>query len=147
MLILCNVNVHINVIVILILSAFKVFPSQKEVYTSTVLNLTCESTEEPVILKEVRVRPPTGLDDYSYDDNSNDGDSDSTEDDDDDIVETMEKTENKIHAANYLEKNPTPGSFGEFQCLTEKEGKVLHTWKYRVLGNYYKVSPFHYNYL
>lgn len=92
------------------------------------LNLTCES-EEPVIMKEVL---PHGhqQDLYSYLD-----DDDYGRDRSEDIVETTEKTEQKMHVANYMEIAPAPGRTGDIQCLTEK-GTVLHTWKYKIIREF-----------
>lgn len=88
-----------------------------------------------MILKEVKVRsnPNSDYSDpYAYDDTEDNEDvsSNSVED----ILETVEKNENKLHVANYFEANPTPGSYGEFQCLAEKDKRILHSWQYRVLG-------------
>lgn len=58
-----------------------------------------------------------------------------------DIDETLERTENKLHVANYLDLNPVPGTFGEFQCLAEKDKRVLHSWRYRVLGKIFNTLP------
>jgi len=109
-------------------SGFQAFPDQNEVYTSSVLNLTCEA-EEPVVLKEVL---PVENDYMMYPD--------------EEIVETTEKTEQKTHVANYYEKTPVVGSFGEFQCVSEADSKVLHTWKYRVINKKReKLSGIRYN--
>lgn len=105
--------------------ALQVFPPVTEIYTAGMLNLTCEY-EEPVIMKEVL--PPSAQDIYSYLD-----DDDYGRDRSDDIVETTERTDQKSHVANYMEIAPAPGRSGEIQCLSEKDGKVLHTWKYRII--------------
>ncbi|CAL8104131.1 unnamed protein product [Orchesella dallaii] len=105
--------------------SLKIYPPVTEVYTSGMLNLTCES-EEPVIMKEVM--PPSAQDIYSYLDEDDYG-----RDRSDDIIETTEKTEQTSHIANYMELAPAPGRTGEFQCLTEKDGKILHSWKYRII--------------
>ncbi|ODN06334.1 hypothetical protein Ocin01_00359, partial [Orchesella cincta] len=105
--------------------SLKIFPPVSEVYTSGMLNLTCES-EEPVIMKELM--PPSAQDIYSYLDED-----DYARDRSDDIIETTEKTEQTSHIANYMELAPAPGRTGEIQCLTEKDSKILHTWKYRII--------------
>lgn len=74
------------------------------------------------------VLPSSAQDVYSYLD-----DDDYGRDRSDDIVETTERTDQKSHIANYMEIAPAPGRFGEIQCLTEKDGKVLHTWRYKII--------------
>lgn len=111
--------------------AFRAIPAESFVYSSTILNFTCESTEEPVILKEVKVRSGD-YDSYVYDLERQEGGANSNSVED--IEEIVEKNENKVHVANYLEMSPTPGAYGEIQCLSEKDKRVLHTWQYRVLG-------------
>lgn len=113
------------------ISAFRASPADSIVYTSGILNLTCESTEESVIMKEVKARPL--YDHYVYEgDDNDDVRSNSVED----VEETVEKNENKLHVANYLEMNPLPGSYGEIQCLAEKDRRILHSWQFRILGEF-----------
>lgn len=113
-------------------SAFRAFPPDSTFFTSTILNLTCESTEESVVLKEVKVKP--GMDHYMYEGEEEEQGDDFHSNSVEDIEETVEKNENNLHVANYLEMNPVPGSYGEFQCLAEKDKRVLHSWQYRVLS-------------
>ncbi len=83
------------------------------------------------------VLPSSAQDVYSYLD-----DDDYGRDRSDDIVETTERTDQKSHIANYMEIAPAPGRFGEIQCLTEKDGKVLHTWKYKIIRELMKYTNF-----
>jgi hypothetical protein len=124
-------------------SAFRAFPPEFSVFTSTILNLTCESSEEPVILKEVKVRPNSNYDSYVYEEENGDNNDNVNSNSVEYIEETVEKNENKLHVANYIEMNPIPGTFGEFQCISEKDKKVLHSWSYRILGDcvFCKIQP------
>ncbi|OXA50297.1 hypothetical protein Fcan01_14900 [Folsomia candida] len=115
-------------------STFRAFPPESTVFTSNILNLTCQSSEDSVILKQVKVRPLSPGYDDAYNMYDEEDETDVNSNSVEDIDETLERTENKLHVANYLDLNPVPGTFGEFQCLAEKDKRVLHSWRYRVLG-------------
>ena len=55
----------------------------------------------------------------------------------DDFVEseTTEHTELQSHVANYIDLSPLVGDVGEFQCLSEIDGHVLHSWVYQIISN------------
>ena len=106
------------------ISAAKVSPSDTILYVGKTINLTCEYTE-PVLIKETESNLPV------YDDDEGDM---SVEEE---IEETTETIPTSVHVANYIDTDPVPGSFGEFQCVTDSpEKRVLHAWKYFVIGNH-----------
>lgn len=86
------------------------------------INLTCEYPE-PVVIKETESNLPV----YGSDEDV------SMEEE---IEESTETIPTSTHVANYIDTDPIPGSFGEFQCVTENaEKRVLHTWQYFVIGS------------
>lgn len=109
-------------------------------YAWNSLNLTCVANE-PVILKEIL--PPRsasypyfydelGLpldDDYYYSTGYDPG-----RDEDNILAAADEQTKENNFVANFFEPHPIPGAFGEVQCLTEKGKKLIHSWKYHVIG-------------
>jgi len=108
-----------------------VYPNETLLFTSTVLNLTCEA-EEPVLIHLVaygQIQP-----DYQYYDDRDDIENQELED----VVEseTTEHTELQSHVANYIDLHPAVGDVGEFQCLSEIDGEILHSWVYQIISNF-----------
>jgi len=118
----------------------KVHPNETMIFTSTILNLTCEA-DEPVHIALVAY---ARLEDSMYEDGDEEVDDGileemTTEPSDpnfeDDLIESeTEETELAVHVANHVEGNNSVGDLGEFQCLADVDGGILHSWVYQIIS-------------
>ncbi len=111
----------------------KVFPNETLLLTSSQLNLTCEA-EEPVLIHLVAF----GQIEPEYYDERDDLELEPEHHEMDDIEEseTTEHTELQSHVANYIDLNPALGDVGEFQCLSEVDGHVFHSWIFQIISKH-----------
>lgn len=53
------------------------------------------------------------------------------------IESETEETELGLHIANHMEVNNSVGDMGEFQCISDVDGRVFHSWIYEIISKSY----------